>query len=70
MPPKLDPNATVAIPCPQCGAKIPQTVAQLELAPRIRCTECGVLLKVDARKILQRVKEAQAKAEADQRFGR
>lgn len=65
---RLDPNATVRIPCPACGEKSEQTVATLELSPRLRCPKCGTLLKVDARKILERVKEAEAKAREQKRW--
>jgi predicted RNA-binding Zn-ribbon protein involved in translation (DUF1610 family) len=66
----LDRSATVNIPCPQCGSNIEQTVAELEMGPRLRCPACGVAIKVDARKIMQRIKEAAAKAgEAERRGG-
>ncbi len=60
--PNIDPNATVNIPCPQCGEKFEQTVAELQMAPRLRCPSCGVSIRVDARKIMQKIKEAAAKA--------
>ncbi len=69
MPEKLDRNATVNIPCPQCGNNIEQTVGELEMGPRLRCPSCGVAIKVDARKIMQKIKEAAAKAEEAQRRG-
>lgn len=70
MPQNLDRNASVSIPCPQCGKKFEQTVGELEAAPRLRCPACGVALRVDAKKILQKVKEAAAKAGAAPRgFG-
>lgn len=67
MPMKLDPDATVNLPCPRCGEKSPQTIATLQLSPRIRCTACGTLFAVDAKKILQRVKEAQEKIDLERR---
>ncbi len=67
MPIKLDPNATVAIPCPQCGEKTAVTVGELGLSPRLRCPACGTLMRVDARKILERVKEAEEKSQAERR---
>ena len=69
MPQNVDRNATVNIPCPQCGEKIEQTVAELEMGPRLRCPSCGVSIRVDARKILQRIKEAAAKAGEANRWG-
>ncbi len=71
MPKLPDQNALVNIPCPGCGEKTPQTVATLGDSPRIRCPKCGVLFKVDARKIMQKIKEAQANADlAQRRFNR
>ncbi len=58
MPQKLDPNATVNIPCPQCGDKTEQTIATLELSPRLRCPSCGVMFKVDWRKLAEKLKGA------------
>lgn len=71
MQPNLDPNDAVNIPCPTCGEKTPQTVGDLMHTPRLRCKKCGVQFTVDAKKILQRVKEAQAgMTEQQRRFGR
>lgn len=67
MPRNLDPNATVNVPCPKCGHKTEQTVATLEMSPRLRCPRCLVLFRVDARKIMQRLKEAEAKIENQKR---
>jgi uncharacterized Zn finger protein len=67
MPKHLDPDATVNIPCPQCGEKTEQTIATLELSPRIRCEACGVMYAVDGRKILKRVREAQDAIDAQKR---
>jgi uncharacterized Zn finger protein len=53
---KFDPNATVNIPCPQCGDKTAQTIATLQLSPRLRCPSCGVLFKVDFRKLAEKLK--------------
>jgi uncharacterized Zn finger protein len=61
MPQKLDPNGIVNLPCPKCGEKTEQTIAELETSPRLRCRRCGVQFGVDARKILQKIKEAEAK---------
>lgn len=69
MPQNVDRNATVNIPCPQCGEKFEQTVAELEMAPRLRCPACGVAIRVDARKIMQKIKEAAAKAGEAKRWG-
>ncbi len=67
---RLDPNATVAIPCPACGEKTVQTVASLGNSPRIRCPKCGILMKVDARKIMEKIKQAEQEADSLQRrFG-
>jgi DNA-directed RNA polymerase subunit RPC12/RpoP len=69
MPQNVDRSATVNIPCPQCGEKFEQTVAELEMGPRLRCPACGVAIRVDARKIMQRIKEAAAKAGEAKRWG-
>jgi uncharacterized Zn finger protein len=63
----LDPNALVNIPCPACGEKTAHTVASLGDSPRLRCPKCGVLMKVDARKIMQKIKEAEANVDSLQR---
>jgi transcription elongation factor Elf1 len=34
-------------PCPQCGAPITVTIEQLTTADAIRCSECGLELRVD-----------------------
>ena len=64
---KIDPNALVNVPCPQCGDKTPQTVATLQSSPRLRCPSCGVQFTVNAAKVMAKLKEAQAKAEQSQR---
>jgi late competence protein required for DNA uptake (superfamily II DNA/RNA helicase) len=67
MPSKLDRDATVNIPCPKCGNKTEQTIATLELSPRLRCPTCLVLFRVDFKKIMQRIKEAEAKIQDQKR---
>jgi len=67
MPSNLDRNATVNIPCPKCGNKTEQTIATLELSPRLRCPTCLVLFRVDFKKIMQRIKEAEAKIDNQKR---
>jgi len=64
---KLDPNAIVNIPCPQCGEKTPQTVATIETSPRIRCAKCGVMFGINATKLMKKLQEAQAKMDLEQR---
>ncbi len=67
MPHKLDPNAVVNLPCPQCGEKTPQTVAELEHSPRIRCANCGSMFGVNFAKIVKKLEEAQAKIDLERR---
>jgi ribosomal protein S27AE len=67
MRPKLDPDAIVNLPCPKCGEKVPQTIAELEHSPRIRCGKCGNLFGVSYAKIVKKLEEAQARAEAQRR---
>jgi late competence protein required for DNA uptake (superfamily II DNA/RNA helicase) len=67
MPSKLDRDATVNIPCPKCGNKTEQAIATLELSPRLRCPTCLVLFRVDFKKIMQRIKEAEAKIQDQKR---
>jgi uncharacterized Zn finger protein len=63
----LDPNAMVNIPCPSCGEKTAHSVASLGDSPRLRCPKCGVLMKVDARKIMEKIKAAAANVDSLQR---
>jgi uncharacterized Zn finger protein len=63
----LDPQATVKLPCPSCGEKTEQTIADIGLSPRIRCPSCGVQFAVDGQKILKRIKEAQEAIELERR---
>ena len=65
MPQKLDPNATVNIPCPGCGEKTEQTIATLQLSPRLRCPNCRTLFKVDFRKLAEKLKQATPKITID-----
>ena len=67
MRPKLDPNALVNIPCPKCGEKTPQTVATLEMSPRLRCDFCGSMFGVNFAKIAKKLEEAQAKIDLERR---
>ncbi|MGC9971376.1 MAG: hypothetical protein ABSE56_12390 [Bryobacteraceae bacterium] len=64
---KLDPEATVNLPCPSCGEKSEQTIATIGMSPRIRCPTCGVLFAVDGKKIMKRIKEAQEAIELQRR---
>jgi transposase-like protein len=63
----IDRNASVRIPCPQCGQKTEQTVANLEFSPRLRCPVCGASFAVNYRKLLEKLKQAEAQAELERR---
>lgn len=39
---------TIELPCPNCGRKLPQTVAKIKTNPTLRCTGCGNSFRVDA----------------------
>ncbi len=65
MQPKFDRDATVNLACPQCGEKTPQTIATLELSPRLRCPACGILFKVDWRKLAEKLKQVRPKIQVD-----
>ena len=64
---QVDPDAIVNLPCPKCGEKTPQTVAELQSSPRIRCGKCGSMFGVSYAKIMKKLEEAQAKADAQRR---
>lgn len=43
----LDSQA-IAIPCPNCGHKLSQTIGKLKANPELSCTKCSTRFKVDA----------------------
>jgi len=43
----LDSQA-IAIPCPQCGHKLSQTIGKLKTKPDLTCPRCSTRFKVDA----------------------
>ena len=45
---KLFANASVSVPCPKCGYKIPQRIGRLENNPQLRCPRCGGNIQVEA----------------------
>lgn len=63
----IDPDATVNIPCPQCGHKSEYAVKILETSPRLRCPTCGAMFAVNARKLSEKLEAAQKQAELERR---
>lgn len=43
----LDSQA-IAIPCPNCGHKLSQTIGKLKTNPELTCPKCSNRFKVDA----------------------
>lgn len=69
MPKDLDPKATVNIPCPKCGHKQQATVGALEYSPPFRCPACGAAFSINVRKLFDKLREAEKKAEEARRRG-
>lgn len=63
----IDPNANVNIPCPRCGQKSEYSVGLLQTAPRLVCASCGAMFAVNVDKLMEKLKAAQAKIDADRR---
>lgn len=67
MPSSIDPSALVNIPCPSCGQKTSVTVAVIETSPRIRCEACGTMFGINARKVMDKLRAVEEKAELERR---
>lgn len=53
---KLNPSASLPIPCPHCGKKSDQLVSRLRQNPEIACVSCGNAFTVDGKELEQLVK--------------
>jgi uncharacterized Zn finger protein len=46
---KLDPSASVPIPCPKCGKQTQQLISRLRTNPKLRCGACRAEFTVDGK---------------------
>jgi transcription elongation factor Elf1 len=45
--------------CPKCGTELEQTIANLKLNKRMRCSGCGVGINIDADRLADAAEEIQ-----------
>jgi DNA-directed RNA polymerase subunit RPC12/RpoP len=55
----LNMDATLPVPCQNCGHKVEQTLARLKTDPVITCPKCGVATKYDAEGLRKGLESAQ-----------